>query len=187
MNTQPTIIFETKNNQEEISSLVQLAIDRDDRATERAEKASVREAEEKEKVAVREAEAAVRQAEEKKAEREHELALVQLKTQQHNNVPFCPADEVKPRIPPFSDNDDLDSYLARFEKLAQFYGWEKKDYALHLGSLLRVSSIQPCRTLRAWATTLESCSNVTLVSCPIIDASNSPRPHAALTSGNSWN
>ncbi|KAK3878533.1 hypothetical protein Pcinc_016832 [Petrolisthes cinctipes] len=118
--------FETKNNQEEISSLVQLAIDIDDRATERAEKA-----------AVREAEAAVRQADEKKAEREHELALVQLKTQQQNNVPFRPADEVKPRIPPFSDNDDMDSYLARFEKLAQFYGWEKKDYALHLGSLLR--------------------------------------------------
>ncbi|KAK3894098.1 hypothetical protein Pcinc_002117 [Petrolisthes cinctipes] len=153
MNTRPTIIFETKNNQhadasgltkEEISSLVQLAIDRDDRVAERAEKAVVREAEaavrqaeEKEKAAVREAEAAVRQAEEKKAEREHELALVQLKNQQHNNVPFRPTDEVKPRIPPFSDNDDMDSYLARFEKLAQFYGWERKDYALHLGSLLR--------------------------------------------------
>ncbi|KAK3878391.1 hypothetical protein Pcinc_016975 [Petrolisthes cinctipes] len=77
---------------EEISSLVQLAINRDDRAAERAEKVAVREAEEKEK-------AAVRHAEEKKTEREHELALVQLKNQQHNNVPFRPADEVNPVFP----------------------------------------------------------------------------------------
>ncbi|KAK3878362.1 hypothetical protein Pcinc_016946 [Petrolisthes cinctipes] len=116
-----------------ISSLVQPAIDRDYRAAERAEKA-----------AVKEAEAVVRQAEEKKAEREHELALVQLKTQQHNNVPFRPANEVKSRIPPFSDSDDMDSYLARFEKLAQFYGWEKKDYALHPGSLLRGKTLKLC-------------------------------------------
>ncbi|KAK3866901.1 hypothetical protein Pcinc_027593 [Petrolisthes cinctipes] len=100
MNTQPTISFEIKNNQvriacilkhvdasgltkDVISSLVQHAIDRDDRA---AEKAAVRGAEEKKK-------AAGRQAEEKKAEREHELTLVQLKNQHHNNVPFRPADE----------------------------------------------------------------------------------------------
>lgn len=109
---------------DEISRLVQLAINRDERAAERAEKAAERE------------------AEERKAEREHELAVVKMKSQQQNNVPLRPADDVKPRIPPFNDNDDIDSYLARFEKLAQFYGWETNDFAFHLGSLLRGKALK---------------------------------------------
>ncbi|KAG7155761.1 hypothetical protein Hamer_G027027, partial [Homarus americanus] len=34
--------------------------------------------------------------------------------------------------------DEIDSYLLRFERLAELHGWQKKDYHVYLGSSLRV-------------------------------------------------
>ncbi|XP_037802989.1 uncharacterized protein LOC119597483 [Penaeus monodon] len=42
------------------------------------------------------------------------------------------------RLPTFNDGqDDIDSYLLRFERLALLHNWKKEDYHVYLGSLLR--------------------------------------------------
>ena len=82
---------------------------------------------------------------EKEKDRQHELALAQLKVDTSRNGRGEGESENEsvsrsaiPKIPPFDDaNDDMDSYLQRFEKLAVFYKWKESDYAYLLGTLLR--------------------------------------------------
>ena len=82
---------------------------------------------------------------EKEKDRQHELALAQLKAEKSKSEQSdgeseneCISRSAIPKIPPFDDvNDDMDSYLQRFEKLAVFYKWKESDYAYLLGTLLR--------------------------------------------------
>ena len=44
---------------------------------------------------------------------------------------------VKIKVPPFNDEkDDLDTYLSRFESVAEMKKWKKEDMAIHLSTLL---------------------------------------------------
>ncbi len=43
-----------------------------------------------------------------------------------------------PKLPYFDqDKDNMDSYLARFERYAEVQGWQKGQWSLHLSSLLK--------------------------------------------------
>ncbi|XP_047483006.1 uncharacterized protein LOC125035006 [Penaeus chinensis] len=58
------------------------------------------------------------------------------------------------RLPTFADGqDDLDSYLQRFERLAELHGWKHEDYHVYLGTSLRGQALKvyislPDETLR---------------------------------------
>ena len=44
---------------------------------------------------------------------------------------------VKIKVPPFNDEkDDLDTFLSRFESVAEMKKWKKEDMAIHLSTLL---------------------------------------------------
>ncbi|XP_063603234.1 uncharacterized protein LOC134779162 [Penaeus indicus] len=47
------------------------------------------------------------------------------------------------RLPTFADGqDDLDSYLQRFERLAELHGWKVEDYHVYLGTCLRGQALK---------------------------------------------
>ena len=75
--------------------------------------------------------------------RKHELELAQIRSTQNvsptsrNPNPMLPVYEGL-KMPTFNEGqDEIDSYLLRFERLAQLHKWEKADYHIYLGSLLR--------------------------------------------------
>ena len=78
---------------------------------------------------------------EAEAKRQQQLALAQLGAGQGSSSSTIRAE--KPRIPAFDEGqDDMDSYLLRFERLATAYGWEEKDFGLYLGTLLRGKALK---------------------------------------------
>lgn len=110
---------------DELFKLVSLANERDERAH------------------AREREKAERESMEKEKEREHELAVLKLKSSNNTSTISGPRpSDIKVQIPPFSDGDDIDSYLNRFEKVAKFYGWKAEDYPFHLGTLLKGKALK---------------------------------------------
>jgi len=42
-----------------------------------------------------------------------------------------------PKMPPFDEKDDMDSYLYRFERYAVLQGWSKGVWAIYLAALLK--------------------------------------------------
>ena len=77
-------------------------------------------------------------------QKEQEVLLAQLGAKDSSTKePSSSSRTEKPRIPAFDDSqDDMDSYLLRFERLASAYGWEKKDFALYLGTLLKGKALK---------------------------------------------
>ena len=120
-----------------------------DKLIEREDKKEILKQEREQRMAERElrrieleAQEKEKEREEKEKDRQHELALARLKNDssgsllESENGSLCK--RAIPKIPPFDDeNDDMDSYLQRFEKLAVFYKWNESDYAYLLGTLLR--------------------------------------------------
>ena len=75
--------------------------------------------------------------------RKHELELAQIRSTQdvsstsRNPSSMLPVYEGL-KMPTFNEGqDEIDSYLLRFECLTQLHKWEKTDYHIYLGSLLR--------------------------------------------------
>ncbi|XP_066983820.1 uncharacterized protein [Macrobrachium rosenbergii] len=72
------------------------------------------------------------------AERKHALELARLKSESGASGISLNENQSVPKIPYFNEGeDDIDSYLHRFEKLAAFHKWDKDDYAYLLGTYLR--------------------------------------------------
>ena len=114
-----------KLSSEEISRLIQLAVEREERA------------------AAREVEKEKAEREEREKQRAHELAMAEAQNQTTARGILQPSEEsVRPRIPPFRDGEDMDAYLTRFEKVAKFHHWKDEDLALHLGSLLKGKALK---------------------------------------------
>ena len=47
-----------------------------------------------------------------------------------------------PKLPSFSEKDDLDSYLQRFERFAECQKWDKADWAVNLSALLTGKALE---------------------------------------------
>ena len=71
---------------------------------------------------------------EREAIRQHELRLAQLQ----NERPVAQViDKVtKPKLPTFKDGDDINSFIVRFERVAELLEISHDSYPVHLGSLL---------------------------------------------------
>ena len=55
---------------------------------------------------------------------------------------------VKIKVPPFNyEKDDLDTYLSRFESVAEMKKWKKEDIAIHLSTLLTGEALKTFFTL----------------------------------------
>ena len=81
-------------------------------------------------------------------EREHEIRVLTLQNQiregeaanqNHNHsVNSTPL----PRLPSYSDGEDITAYLIRFERIASLLQIDRETYAIHLGSLLSGKALQ---------------------------------------------
>ncbi|XP_047481664.1 uncharacterized protein LOC125034066 [Penaeus chinensis] len=90
--------------------------------------------------------------------RAHELELAKIKHSSSNELDSNSRSNSHMfeglRLPTFADGqDDLDSYLQRFERLAELHGWKHEDYHVYLGTSLRGQALKvyislPDETLR---------------------------------------
>ncbi|XP_069973556.1 uncharacterized protein [Penaeus vannamei] len=79
---------------------------------------------------------------EKRRAHELELAKIQSGPNGNHSNPHAPMFEGL-RLPTFADGqDDLDSYLQRFERLAELHGWKVEDYHVYLGTCLRGQALK---------------------------------------------
>ncbi|XP_047492523.1 uncharacterized protein LOC125041545 isoform X1 [Penaeus chinensis] len=70
--------------------------------------------------------------------RSHELAMAQLACSNAESKSTSLQMYDNLRLPTFHDSqDEIDSYLQRFERLATLHKWDKQDYHVYLGSVLR--------------------------------------------------
>lgn len=70
--------------------------------------------------------------------RSHELAMAQLSCSNAESKSTSLQMYDNFRLPTFHDGqDEIDSYLQRFERLAALHKWDKQDYHVYLGSVLR--------------------------------------------------
>ena len=46
-----------------------------------------------------------------------------------------------PKMSPFDERDDMDSYIHRFERYAELQGWHKDDWATYLSALLKGTAL----------------------------------------------
>lgn len=77
----------------------------------------------------------------------HELEMEHLKVEalrleeaqkSHESTIVDPSTKPKPKIPFFDEaTDDMDSYLERFEWIAENYKWDKEDWPFHLSQYLK--------------------------------------------------
>ena len=134
---------------EEVGKFVlhQQALERDERAAERAAQmeAEERAAQKEERAAQREA--AERDAQREAAEREAQLAMAKLTADkelelarlaaQGRSERASPDNHVsKPCLPQYQEGEDIASYLVRFERVAELLNVDEESYAIRLGSLL---------------------------------------------------
>ena len=130
--------------------------DREREAKLREKEAELREKDREREAELREKEAEIREREAERKEREMELQamlverqleLERIKQRDPIVLPMSSTSTggvVKshpaksPRLPPFSDtkDDNIDSYLLRFERYATVNGWERSEWSLHLSALL---------------------------------------------------
>lgn len=89
---------------------------------------------------------AKKDAEEQRLKYEIELEQIKLEAlkletqqqQQHESTLLDPSTKPKPKIPFFDEaTDDMDSYLERFEWIAENYNWDKAEWPFHLSQYLR--------------------------------------------------
>ncbi|XP_068211766.1 uncharacterized protein [Palaemon carinicauda] len=111
---------------------------REDRLAETEEKRFQLELAEKEKDRIFKLECLEREREQKEEVRKHELAKAVLR----NRCAIGGVDSENvissSKIPPFDEKiDEIDVYMNRFEKLAEFHKWGQEDYGTMLGTLLR--------------------------------------------------
>ena len=76
------------------------------------------------------------EAEKEKVKLAHELELARLQVNPSHSILPVSEGVVKPSLPVFKDNDDIASYLIRFERVASLLDLAKETYAVRLGSLL---------------------------------------------------
>ncbi|XP_069972952.1 uncharacterized protein [Penaeus vannamei] len=82
---------------------------------------------------------------EKRRGHELELAKIQSGPNGNHSNPHAPMFEGL-RLPTFADGqDDLDSYLQRFERLAELHGWKVEDYHVYLDSYRRKFRESRCK------------------------------------------
>ena len=72
--------------------------------------------------------------------RDHQLALAQIKGSDSGDSPSpvpvtVSIDQTRPL--PYKDGEDITAYIERFERIAELLTWEKKEWAVRLGSLLQ--------------------------------------------------
>ncbi|XP_068250718.1 uncharacterized protein [Palaemon carinicauda] len=111
---------------------------REDILAEREEKRFQLELAEKEKDRIFKLECLEREREEKEEVRKHELAKSELRNR--GAIGGVDSKNVisSPKIPPFDEKiDEIDVYMNRFEKLAEYHKWGQNDYGTMLGTLLR--------------------------------------------------
>ena len=93
-------------------------------------------ADREERLADRELKKVQFQADEAEKQRKHELQIAQLKKNDtsSNKKPYFEG----LKLPKFDEGEDeFDSYLQRFERLAVIHQWKREDYHVYLGSCLR--------------------------------------------------
>jgi len=76
--------------------------------------------------------------------RAHELELAKIQSGPNGNYSNTNAHMFEGlRLLTFADGqDDLDSYLQRFERLAELHGWKVEDYHVYLGTCLRGQALK---------------------------------------------
>lgn len=84
----------------------------------------------------REERQAEREAQERQAEREKEIRLAELQARGKPQVSVPPDSVTKPKLPVYADNEDIATYLVRFERVAELLELDKDSYAVRLGCLL---------------------------------------------------
>ena len=120
------------------------ATEQKEKADERAERAVVRDKEREEREKEKEKEREERQREkekereERQKERQHELELERPRAERESLTEHSQTVSAKkPKLPAFVDGkDDLDAYLARFERTATTNGWAREEWATNLCALL---------------------------------------------------
>ena len=117
---------------------LQYATEQKDKADERAERAAVRDMEREERERQKEREEREKEREERKKERQHEIELERLRAERERLAEHSrTVSAKKPKLPAFVDGkDDLDAYLARFERTATTNGWTRDEWATNLCALL---------------------------------------------------
>lgn len=108
---------------EEVQALIRQAEERKERQLAREVAREKLEREERERERQEQGKQAVKKAEERDKQRAHEFALAQAKSSEGSSGYLrAVEDSVNPRITVFTDNEDMDVYIARFEKLGKLYG-----------------------------------------------------------------
>ena len=115
---------------------------------EREEREKEREREEREKQREREEREKERELEEREKERQFELEKIRLSdnSEASNNSRTV---KKMPKLPPFGENEDMDIYLTRFERIAQANGWDREDWAVSLSALLTGKALEVYHRLNA--------------------------------------
>ena len=98
----------------------------------------------------RQVEAEKRQAEKEAMELEHkermldkEIELAKIKGEHGNNGNGHNVSKARaPKLPSYSEKDDLDAYLERFERFATCQKWAKEDWAVNLSALLTGKALE---------------------------------------------
>ena len=118
---------------------------------EREERRIVREKESEERRLVREKESEERERERDREEREKErqFELEKLRLSNSSAANRSGTNRKLPKLPPFEENEDIDIYLTRFERLAQSNDWERDDWAVSLSALLTGKALEVYHWLSA--------------------------------------
>ncbi|XP_069990681.1 uncharacterized protein [Penaeus vannamei] len=133
------------------------------------QKSAKEKADREERAAERELKRCQLQSEEADKQRAHDKSMAELQLQNafegNSNSVLGNNDSLQIyeglKLPTFNDGqDDIDSYLQRFERFAKLHKWNKEDYHVYLGSLLRghelkVYVLLPDDTEREFVTTVE--------------------------------
>ncbi|WP_353803186.1 hypothetical protein, partial [Acinetobacter baumannii] len=83
-----------------------------------------------------------REMEERRLEAEHQYQLELARIQNNQHAPQVTNDHTAPKLPAFVDGkDQIDSYLARFERFAESSNWQPRDWAIRLSALLTARSL----------------------------------------------
>ncbi|XP_069992741.1 uncharacterized protein [Penaeus vannamei] len=110
------------------------------------QKSAKEKADREERAAERELKRCQLQSEEADKQRAHDKSMAELRLQNafegNSNSVLGNNDSLQIyeglKLPTFNDGqDDIDSYLQRFERFAKLHKWNKEDYHVYLGSLLR--------------------------------------------------
>ena len=122
---------------------------------EREERRIVREKESEERRLVREKESEEREREREREEREKErerereekekerqFELEKLRLSNSSAANRSGTNRKLPKLPPFEENEDIDIYLTRFERIAQSNDWDRDDWAVSLSALLTGKALE---------------------------------------------